>query len=239
MEYIYTFVGGTPDFVWLSQGEFRRRFAVQNAVGYLEQVRGTLASEARDKRSSGCFYTGLRHAFAEIEGLGKLYRGEFSSRNTAVNAIRFGRDYLGRVNSDYKNAFGLLFDMYRHGLAHTHLARTVRYRKGRTWHFIGWAITEERTDHLAFNRGIRSRYLRLVVSIPQLVDDTIAAIDLFIEDLQGRGPASRLFQRFRKGYAGTCLCLRERAAVIGRDKPSLNHYSQQTIDWVKAGMQRP
>ena len=236
MEYIYTFVGGTPDFVWLSQAGFRKRFGTSNAVGYLEQVRHSLAAEARDNRARGCFYTGLRSTFAEIEGLGKLYLGEYGKRNTAENAIRFGRKYLGAVDADYQHLFGLMFDMYRHGLAHTHLARTVRFRKGRSWHFIGWGMTEDRGDHLAFKPTTRERYLHLVVSIPQFVDDAIAAIRLYSQDLQRKGPSSRLFQRFKRGYAGTCLCLRERSAAVGRKTPSLNHYSQDTLEWLKARM---
>src|SRR2546427_11936406 len=107
MEYIYTFVGGSPDFKWLSKREFRLQFGLAEALGYLEQIRGTLISEARDHRHPGCFYTGLRHAFAEIDGLGKLYKGAYGKENTAANAIAFGIDYLGRVNPLYNNLFGV------------------------------------------------------------------------------------------------------------------------------------
>jgi hypothetical protein len=207
MEYIYTFVGGSPDFEWLSKKGFRRRFGLVEAVGYLQQIRGTLVSEARDRRSPVCFYTGLRHAFAEIDGLGKLHQGEYGKGNTAANAVAFGTDYLGRVNARYKDIFGLVFDMYRHGLAHGHLIRTARYLKDGEWHRVYWIITDARKDHLALRTSGRNTWF--VVSVPQLVDDTIAAINKFIEDLNQRGTKSKLLARFKKGYEGACTALRE------------------------------
>jgi len=237
MEYIYTFVGGTPDFVWLSQREFRRRFGIKQAVGYLEQVRGTLIGEARDRRGLGCFYTGLRHAFAEIDGLGKLYKGEYGKGDTAANAVAFGTDYLGRLNSQYKHLFGLLFDMYRHGLAHGHLVRSARYLKNGKWHFVYWRITEERSDHLTLRRNTNENRVWLTVSVPQLVDDTIAAIDLLICDLNTKKPNSQLFARFRRGYAGTCVALRDPQALrAGPRKLKLNNYSNVGINWIRASV---
>jgi hypothetical protein len=233
MEHIYTFVGGSPDFVMLSQKEFRRRFGINQAIGFLKQIRGTLTGEARDHRRPGCFYTGLRHAFAEIDGLGKLYKGEYGKSNTAANAIAFGKNYLGRINPRYQAVFALLFDMYRHGLAHGHLTRSVRYRgKDKKWHFIYWMMTEGREDHLCLRKESTGTKSWLIVSVSQLVDDTIAAIDLFIDDLQKKGPSSRLFTRFREGYAGTCIVLRE-PGKGKKTKLTLNGYSQDGIDWIR------
>ena len=36
--------------------------------------------------------------FGELDGLGKLYAGEYTRDNTAANAIKFGSSFLGRVN---------------------------------------------------------------------------------------------------------------------------------------------
>lgn len=203
MEYIYTFVGGSPDFEWLSKHDFRRRFGLPEALGFLKQIRGTLATEAGSHRRPGAFYTGLRHAFAELDGLGKLYAGEYARDNTAANAIKFGTKYLGRVNPRYRSIFGLLFDMYRHGLAHGHLVRTVRYLQDHKWHRIYWSITEDTTDHLGLHTSGPATWL--VVSIPQLVDDTIAALDEFSGDLGRKGPESKLLDRFKKGYISSSL----------------------------------
>ena len=241
MEYIYTFVGGNPDFEWLTKRGFRLRFGLVEAVGYLHQIRGTLVGEAKDHRSPGCFYTGLRHAFAELDGLGKLYEGEFGKDNTAANAVVFGTEYLGRVNARYKDIFGVVFDMYRHGLAHGHLIRTARYLQGSEWRRVYWIITEERGDHLALRTS--GKITRIVVSVPQLVDDTIAAIDKFIQDLKKRGPKSRLLARFKKGYEGACTTLREplppgvKAKSVKPkadvNKLRLNAYSRDGINWIR------
>ena len=181
----------------------------------------------------GCFYTGLRHVFAEIDGLGKLYKGEYGKAHTAWNAVHFGKDYLGRVNAKYEQVFGLIFDMYRHGLAHGHVVRTARFLKSRKWYFVYWGLTEERADHLALKKDATGRRVWLVVSVPQLIDDTIAAIDYFVADLEEKGATSRLFARFKRGYAGTCVSLREPPGKKGTKKLALNQYSQEGIDWLR------
>jgi len=241
MEYIYTFVGGHPDYVWLSKGAFYRQFGLTQALGYLERIRGTLAHEAKQERCKKCFYTGLRHAFADIDGLGKLYNGAFGPESTAPNAIAFGIRYLGWINDRYKNLFGLLFDMYRHGLMHTHLIRTARYKKNGRWYFLGWAMTDDRQDHLALRTD--GRRTLLIVSVPQLVDDTISAIDRFGSDLRAAGPNSRLLSRFKRGYQGTSTTLREpeplppvKKAISMTRTPKrlrLKEYSRPGIDWIR------
>jgi len=240
MEYIYTFVGGSPDFKWLSKREFRLQFGLAEALGYLEQIRGTLISEARDHRHPGCFYTGLRHAFAEIDGLGKLYKGASVLLARANFGCGSSREHAPWGVKDY--GFRVVFDMYRHGLAHSHLIRTARYLKGGKWHFVYWEITEERKDHLALRRNGTRTWL--VVSVPQLVDDMIAAIERFIQDLKAGGANSRLLSKFKKGYEGTCTTLREppppvvkkTGAAKTKSKPKklkLNSYSWDGIDWIR------
>src|SRR5437667_2533607 len=102
----------------MTLAEFRKRFGLDQAVGFLGQVKGSLVREAKELPGEGHFYTGLRHAFAEIDGLGKLFQGEAGKQDSAANAIAFGEEYLGRVNDRYRHLFGLVYDMYRHGLAH-------------------------------------------------------------------------------------------------------------------------
>src|SRR5947209_13482769 len=91
--------GWGKDFQWMSVAEFNRSFSVGQAVGFLAQITGTLQQEAIALPREGDFYTGIRHAFAEIDGLGKLLCGEQGKENTAQHAIAFGAEYLGRVNS--------------------------------------------------------------------------------------------------------------------------------------------
>ena len=88
--------------------------------------------------------------------------------------------------------------MYRHGLLHGHLVRSVRFQgDSKKCHHIYWQISESREGHLQIIRKSDPSKIWVAVSVMQFVDDTIAAIDLFIEDLQKRGPTSRLLARFR------------------------------------------
>ena len=152
MDHVYTFVDGKPDFVWLPKIAFRKKFSVNQAVAYLRRIRGTLKHEAQDARKPSCFYTGIRNTFAELDGLGKLFVGEYAQTNSARNAIVFGEKYLGRINRDYRKLFGLVYDLYRHGLAHGHLIRIAKYRDGKNWIYVGWAMTEDTANHLALRK---------------------------------------------------------------------------------------
>jgi hypothetical protein len=235
MEYIYTFVGGSFGYRWLSKQKFRRQFGLSEALGYLQQIRGSLIGEARDHRYPVGLYTGLRNAFAELDGLGKLYEGSYGTENTATNAVSFGTHFLARVNRLYEHVFGLIFDLYRHGLVHGHLARSARYRKNRKWHFVHWALTDEKKDHLSLHT--EGTHTMIIVSVPQLVEDTIAAIDLFSQALKAGGKKSRLLSRFKRGYEGACTSLREpipaTAAKKGNPKLRLKAYSRDGLDWIR------
>jgi len=174
---------------------------------------------------------GLRHVFAEIDGLGKIYKGEFGKGNTAKNAVAFGTRYLGKVNRKYKKLFGLIFEMYRHGLAHGHLIKAVRYRDRNVNRFIYWEMTEARDRHLELRKDDARRAVWLVLCVPQLIDDTISAIDTFIVELQLKGAGSRLFQQFRKGYEGTAVVFRTHSSGRGKQL-TLGRLSGKGIGWV-------
>ena len=148
--------GWGKDFRWTSLTEFRRSFSVQQAVGYLGAIQHALRRDAKEGYREGQFNISLRHAFAEIDGVAKLYCGERGKRDTAQHAVEFGEKYLGRVNPRYRELFGLVFNMYRHGLAHTHLTMCVRFRGGRhRWVTLGWGMSDDdchRNRHLTIER---------------------------------------------------------------------------------------
>jgi hypothetical protein len=148
----------------MSLAEFERTFSVRQAVGFLSQVAITLRQEALDLTEAGRFYTGLRHVFAEIDGLGKFYAGEHGTKDTVENAVGFGKEYLGRSDPRYRDLYGLLVDMYRHGLAHTHLTKSFRIRdSANRWIVVGWAMTDEaahRSQHLTVER-VTGQFYRL------------------------------------------------------------------------------
>jgi len=229
MEYIYMHTGRDGVFEWVSKTAFQQRFKVLNAIAYLKQVRHSLQKEALRERASGHFYTGVRHAFAEIDGLGKFYLGEEGKRNTTANAIAFGENYLGRVDERYKELFGLLYDLYRHSLIHTHMARNVRFQVKRRWYRLFWDLTESTSDHLELVlRG--KRVYSLVLSVPRFVRDTVSALDSYIDDLKTVRPASKLFARFRRGYYGTAVAFRDSQRP---NKLCLSGHSISGMTWIK------
>jgi hypothetical protein len=238
--------GPGTDFEWITQTQFMRTFTPARAVAYLAQVRVTLAREATNL-PEGNFYTGIRHAFAEIDGLGKLLRGNFGPEGTAQNAIEFGRAYLSRIDQRYEPLIGLLIDMFRHGLAHTHLTKTVRFPLGRRRVHLRWGLNDtpserDRDQHLTIQES-PNQFYRLWIHVPQFVDHTVSALDLYSSDLGTSAPRSRLFTRFRRAYMGTAgahldpppatgaLAIRK---VRTRSSPALrlNPYARDGLHWV-------
>jgi hypothetical protein len=249
--------GWGKDFKWMSVAEFKRSFTTKQAAGFLEEIKKTLVHAARDFSEDGDFYTAIRHTFAEVDGLGKLYCGEYGKDNTAKNAIAFASEYLGQVDGRYKELFGLLVDMYRHGLAHTHLTKCIRFRGSqKRWVTLGWAITDtdsHRQRHLTVEQ-VERHFCRLWVHTPCLVENTIKAIDIYSADLLAQGAQSqRLFAKFKRGYIGTASVFREpamraqpRRAKKGksqrrtakkkkkRQQPlTLHQYAKKGIAWVR------
>jgi hypothetical protein len=230
----------------MSVAEFNRIFTVKQAIGYLGQIERVLKKEALDDSEEGYFYTGLRHVFAEIDGMGKLYQGERGTGNTTENAIAFGTEYLGRINPCYKCLYGLLVDMYRHGLAHTHLTKSIKFRGARNrWITVGWAMSDEkghRHRHLTIEQR-EARYFRLWLNVPQLVEDTLKALAAYRSDLQRAGDNSPLFRRFKVGYIGTAAVFQEPSPLSSVGTPLkkrtrkhplvLKSYSADGIAWIQ------
>jgi hypothetical protein len=234
------------DFNWMSVAEFERSFSIEQAVGFLGQIEKTLRREALDHSEGGFFYTGFRHVFAEIDGLGKLYVGERGTHNTVENAIAFAREFLGRVDTRYRDLYGLLVDMYRHGLAHTHLTKTFRFRGlANRWITVGWAITDGKAHnerHLTVEQK-EARFCRLWLHVPTLVKDTLKAIKEYQSDLEKEGSGSTLFRRFKVGYIGTAAVFQEPATPSPAGKPpkkrprkqplTLKQYSADGLAWLQ------
>lgn len=230
------------DFEWITTSEFMRAFTPALAVAYLARVRESLVREATGL-PEGNFYTGIRHAFAEIDGLGKLLRGNFGPRETTENAIEFGRVYLSQIDPRYKPLIGLLIDMFRHGLSHTHLTKTVRFLIRRRRAHLRWGLNDtplDRDQHLMIEERPDLVY-RLWIHVPQIVDDTVKALDLYSADLGNTTPTSRLFTRFRRAYIGTAGAHLEPAPATRppkrastRSSPALrlNWYALDGLEWV-------
>jgi len=219
MRSIYVYqgeLGPGKDFKWMSLAEYRRSFTVAQAIGYIGQIRKSIQQEARDLPREGDFYSPIRFTLPEIDGMGKLFCGEHGVGTTAANAVAFGTEYLGRVDARYRQLFGLIYDMFRHGLAHTHMTKCVRFRDARKrWVTLGWGINDTESDrivHLTLERR-ESNSFRLWLHPRQLVDDALQAVDYYSADLRRNGKTSELFARFKRGYLGTAAVFLERPAT--------------------------
>jgi hypothetical protein len=244
-------LGRGKDFKWMSLAAFKRTFSVAQAIGFIGQIRKSVQQEAKELPREGDFYIPIRFTFPEIDGLGKLFRGEPGKGDTAANAVAFGTEYLGRVNPRYRQLFGLIFDMFRHGLAHTHMTKCARFRDAQNrWITLGLGINDTASDrHLHLTLEQREpRYFRLWLHPPQLVDDVLQAIDHYCSDLLTQGEGSKIFARFKRGYLGTAAVFLEPAAPSkpitpkksGKKKPPkqgkllpLNPYSSAGIECIR------
>ncbi|MFO0916867.1 MAG: hypothetical protein U0872_00950 [Planctomycetaceae bacterium] len=242
-------LGWGKDFKWMSVNEFKKTFSIDQAVGFVGQIKKTLEEQARDHPHQSDFYTGLRHVFAEIDGMGKLYCGEQGRDNTAQNSISFATEYLGRVDPRYQKVFGLLVDMFRHGLAHTHLTKSIRFKAtSNRWVTASWGISTDVADgsrHLVIEKSSKTFFL-FWIHVPTFINDTLRAIDHFCIDLRSKGRSSRIFSRFKRGYLGTAASFDERQSLPPtgkrpkkkKEQPVLNSYSTQGIDWLRTEIQR-
>jgi hypothetical protein len=226
----------------MSLTEFRRSFSVNQAVAYLQSIRNWLRADAITHYREGHFYTPLRHAFAEIDGVAKLYAGARGKGDTAPNTVGFGAEYLARVNPRYRDIFGLVFDMYRHGLAHTRMTKSVRFRDARNrWVTLGWAMTDEdphKVRHLSIEQ-IDTSDFRIWLHVLQMVEDTLTAIDLYAADLQAN--SSRLFPLFKRGYEGTASVFQEPSVPVpsAGTSPKVKQRSKQVGKGKSRKAQKP
>lgn len=237
-EFVYMFTGDQRplhDYAWVSKKRFLREFDVHLAIGFLKTIQDRISRE-RGRRSTD-FYCAIRHVFAELDGLGKLYMGEEGPENTTKNAVEYGKKYLGQVDRRYRNIYGLLYDLYRHGLMHTGLIKTVRFaNKTNRLCFLKWGLRSEYPKHLLVERLPRSskNSYHLWISVPQFRVDAVKSVDAYIADLRSCSRRSRLFIRFRRGYFGTAVAFREHpAAPVSKKKLQLKSYSTSGMDWVK------
>ena len=184
--------------------DYRGTFNHQTAVTYLEnEVRQSIHRDMAliltfPAANTAGYYAGVRYLFAEVEGLAKLYWGRetFGGRRSryggrrydAADAVRFMR----RFNILTPTA-GVHFEVFRHGLAHTHMPKWIsKNRRAINWYLSNAA-------------GIN----QFGIFIPQFRDQVLSAIDSFVDELrqeQLRGGRNRL-NRFLTGYADSATLL--------------------------------
>lgn len=125
--------------------------------------------------------------FIHINLLGYLYSGSDST----VHAVKFLREYLGRVDPRYKEVGGLLYDLLRHGWVHRFTPKRLKLDNGVLLDFQ-YSLDTNREDHIKMVEIVGAK--RLLISLSLLYRDLLAAIDLFANDIRSNQDLSDVFQ---------------------------------------------
>jgi hypothetical protein len=125
--------------------------------------------------------------FIHINLLGYLYSGSDST----INAVKFLREYLGRIDSRYKEVGGLLYDLLRHGWIHRFTPKRLKLNSGTILDFQ-YTLDMNRAGHLKIVEIQGAK--KLSVSVSLLYNDFLSAIDLFAEDVRNNQDLAAVFQ---------------------------------------------
>jgi hypothetical protein len=134
------------------------------------------------------FHVALLLIFTHIDLLGRFLAGEISNKNTQTNAIKFIREYLGRVNKQYEEIGGLLYHALRNGLVHLATPKRIRLSNGE---YLDFSFTTKHKiePHLSLTKR-KEREIsgdvtitRVLIHVSQLYEDLVLAIDMFADDI--------------------------------------------------------
>ena len=126
--------------------------------------------------------------FTNINLFGYLYSGSGS----AGNAVKFLREYLGRVDPRYREVGGLLYHLLRHGWIHRFTPKRLKLNN-RTILDFQYRLGMNREEHLKMVEIQGAK--KLLISLSLLYNDLLSAIDLFAEDIRNNQYLSDVFQR--------------------------------------------
>lgn len=144
----------------------------------IKPVLGLYCSHNLNKEPKIGFFAVPRLIFPEIDGLGCYYAGKIDG--TSKNAINFIKEYFGRVNSIYKNRGSFLYFVYRHGLMHQHIPKTI-IMDGKVF---GWGISIS-SDEVSTN----CMHLQVIngniqIDANRFYEDFSKALKIFIDDVK-------------------------------------------------------
>ena len=130
--------------------------------------------------------------FIHIDLMGYLYTG----RNSSKNAVKFIREYLGKIDVRYKEVGGLIYHALRHGWIHRYTPKTLRLRDGTILGFQFGSDTD-RQRHLSqiVDTTIVKGAKVLHVSISLLYSDLLSALDSFAKDIRSNQQLSCVFKK--------------------------------------------
>ena len=154
--------------------DYRRIFNHDTAISYLEhEIFESVDREMRQMLGgpNTGFYAGLRFLFAEVTFLAHLYNGKKSyvSRRESYYVAKYMRKF-----KILHPECGVLYDVFRHGLMHSHHPKWLK-KNGQ----IGWYISNA------------ARLGNFGICIPEFTDDVKTTIKQFISELQSEKAANK------------------------------------------------
>lgn len=135
--------------------------------------------------------------FTYVDLLGYLYKGS----NSSLNAVKFMREYFGRVDQRYQEGSGLIYDALRHGMVHLATPKRIQLQDGKILDFLFRRFTQ-REDYLKIRKmqekqenGVIVDIYRLTLDISLLYEDLLSAIDKYAEDIRNDQGLSATFSQ--------------------------------------------
>lgn len=141
------------------------------------------------------FWTIPRILFPEVDGLGRLRYGRSTDCGSSKSAVDFMREYFPRP--EYKKISGFIYNVYRHGLMHSHSPKEMIINgKNR-----GWRInlsSHSSSLHLKFQDSKEKIFLNL--GMMDFYEDFLNAIDKYIKEFDDQKREAELVALFNEAY---------------------------------------
>jgi len=130
--------------------------------------------------------------FIHIDLLGYLCSASASASDSVVNAVKFLRQYLGRVDEKYAKVGGLLYHLLRHGWIHRFTPKRLKLNNGTILDFQ-YSLDTNRERHLKMVEIQGAK--KLLISLSLLYNDLLSAIESFAKDIRNNQDMSDVFRR--------------------------------------------
>jgi len=188
--------------IFQSSDEWKKQMTFEGAKNYLtyylmeslkKEFPPAIEAYQEDSYRTGVgkgFFSLIRIIFPTITFLGTLYKGTDVSKN----AINFMKDYMGKVNSRYKHISDLIYNVYRHGLMHTHMPKVFEIDNK----FVGWEITYNDDKHLKILKSINA--INIPISPNRFFQDLLRALEKYISDFDVPKKNVELLKNFKEGF---------------------------------------
>lgn len=203
MNKVYAYDVSTNDFrIFRSPDEWKKQMTFEGAKSFLKdhlmeslknEFSPALEAYHEDSYKTGIgkgFFSLLRIIFPTITFLGTLYKGADVSRY----AVSFMKDYMGRIDSNYKHMSDLIYIVYRHGLMHTHMPKVFEIDD----RFVGWEITYDDDKHLKIRKS--KTEISVPISPNRLFQDLLRALKRYISDFDDPRRNRELLKNFKDGF---------------------------------------